>query len=1380
MPQLLRRALGVSFLLAIVACAGGGGGCGGCTPIAGGFPQGAVIANGATVRITRPGLDFIGEHSPAVVSGILELPGGQFDVAIPTAQAKFGPFDAITVNLCPDGPKPEENPPKCLAEVAIGRTKLRVDAVAPDVVRLNGTLPVRLQNLPGTISVIGGFQAGLGAGRCDGDTPSFDFKDFPVRIEVPFSNETRPPRRGYTKLDLENAVIEPAIASGDVSICKGCSFATDVCNAILNWIKDLAFNAILDGIKGQVKTALANALCTKPTPWVRPPCPDGAGIRDGNCVYPDGSCIPLALGTEGRMDLSEALASVSPGSKGAFDFVLAAGNGIDMAPFAPPDASGHTPNGLTLTMLGGALPSPQSDCVPPFDNPIPRSIPVPDELRRDVQTPWPDGEPAPHVGIALSGRFLDYAFGSAYNSGLLCLGISTEQVQMIQSGLVSVLIPSIKRLTFEQRSAPVAIATRPQKPPSLTLGSGDDPKNDPLLALHVPELSIDFYVWSLDRYVRAFTFTGDFTIPVNLQTGKSDANPAGGLLPVLGELTIARPVVTNHELLSDDPKAVAGALASILGGLSGQLTGAIGPIDVGALLGRFGLGVSIPDGAIRRLSKGGDDYLAIFGTFSRADATRATASPRARIVDKVVHPEAMGLATLAREKLPELHVALSSSLDDGARAVEYSWGLDRGTRSAWSTERDVTIKDDYLAFQGKHELKVWSRLRGAPETESPTPAVVPYVIDTLPPRIEATADARGDLTVAAWDFVSPDAALSMRYRVTRADGTEEPFTAWAPLEAGKVVLTASALGDGATEVRVEVRDEEGNVGEENALIRGKPDASLRGAGCSCDVPGPAGGSGAGAWAVVAFAGLFGIAWRRRKAGRASAASVGTLALVASVNQGCGCGSESGEDLQKKFGCGAECNEACLPPLPVGEVGAYTSSAQAKDGTLWFAGYSDGFLSRENDYAYGDLVVGAWDPERQRIAWEAVDGVPARTDGSCPPADRSGWRNGETLPGDNVGLWTSIRLGKDGRPLVSYYDATHRALKFAAFDGTRWWVHEVFAPADAKGDAGRYAKMVLLEDKPVIAFSVNQPGIEGYMRSKIVLAKADGPSPRAPSDWTFEDVNVDERAPCRAWVCNAGEVCASDTGRCAAPVTGCEPACGGGQACLDGEGGPACRPTLAESLVEAYPSAIGNYLSLALGPDGLGLVAYDRIRGNLVAMKREGGAWSTHIVDGETGVRPSARDTGDVGIGASLYIAPDGAWHVAYVDGIEETLIYRRLPDGRPGGERERVDDGFRMGANAPVFTDGRHIVGDDSFVHADDAGNVTIAYQDATKGELRVARGVPETKGHTWTLSAVSQPERFAGFFPNLIPSSGAIANYWRRVDPETKGLVGDVAVVTP
>ena len=65
-------------------------------------------------------------------------------------------------------------------------------------------------------------------------------------------------------------------------------------------------------------------------------------------------------------------------------------------------------------------------------------------------------------------------------------------------------------------------------------------------------------MWSEDRFVRAFTYTADLTIPVNLQTGKDPkTNPNGGLLPVVGDLTAVNGAITNSALITEDPQMLA-------------------------------------------------------------------------------------------------------------------------------------------------------------------------------------------------------------------------------------------------------------------------------------------------------------------------------------------------------------------------------------------------------------------------------------------------------------------------------------------------------------------------------------------------------------------------------------------------------------------------------------------------------------------------------------------------------------------------------------------------------------------------------------------------------------------------------------------------------
>jgi hypothetical protein len=487
-------------------------------------------------------------------------------------------------------------------------------------------------------------------------------------------------------------------------------------------------------------------------------------------------------------------------------------------------------------------------------------------------------------------------------------------------------------------------------------------------------------------------------------------------------------------------------------------------------------------------------------------------------------------------------------------------------------------------------------------------------------------------------------------------------------------------------------------------------------------------------------------------------------------------------------------QPCGPPLLQGLIGEYTSVAVATDGTIWVAGYNDADVT--NGLLYGDLVVGKYDSGKMKVQWQTVDGLPpAPGDGDCAPNDPTGWRGGLTDPGPDVGLWTSIQLDSNNNPMVSYYDATNSALKFASSGdgGQTWNAHTVMQAANS--DIGRYSKLLLVGGKPTIAFLVVEPGTGGWAKSRVVLATGNVATPMSMSDWSMQDALVDAQSPCAAQFCTGGEVCVETSMQCQAMVAGCKPSdCGASEAgigatpqsCVTVDGGPSCQDTITSSYIDTYPDATGDYVAMANGPKGIGLVVYDRTRGNLVGVANQGGSWTSAILDGQIGLNsnPMRTDTGDVGIGASLAIDSNGDWHVSYVNGWTEALEYMTVPNGNimtmPPPTPEVVDDGVHL--NGTAYADGQHIVGDDSSLTVDSGGNIRIVYQDATAGTLHEAVGTQAAGNkHTWMVQVVQQNSNwFAGFFPHSVPQTQQIANWYRQTDHSMSPPVvsGDVAFV--
>ncbi len=1378
-----RRLGAIGFVLFVLACSGGGcsSGCAGCgvTPLAGGFPKASAITNAGSVRVTRAGLDFLQANLGTIAGGVLG--GGTITYPIPKSSSSTG-VPGTDFTICSN---PNSN--QCQAIVNLSGAKLTLTAVHPDSITIGGTIPLKVTDIPVDAHIVYipcsvDVQFGTSF-NCGANPITDDYADVPVNIVLPLVSETIAPRDGYTKVDVTNAQINVNISNNDVNFCGG------LCASIAGAVKSFLVGQLTGPLQSQLKSALEGALCTKTNTALNPSCPTGSHDNGGTCYYDSqaSTCVPTLLGMDGHVDLSGFLASLSPGTAGGMDIVLASGGDAIASSAINGGTLTNTPdsaNGLTLALMGGALPNPQSGCVPIFDNKIPTGIPIPDELEDNTVAPWPQNDNGPHLGIALAGRYLNYTLGSVYNSGALCLGISTDQFSQLQSGLLSVLIPSIKRMTFEQKPGPVAITTRPQQPPVIKLGGGTDLNSDPLLSITLKQFAIDFYVWSMDRFVRVMTFTGDMTIPVNLTTHVDpNTNPNGGLLPAIGNVIVQNPVVTNSQLLTDNPASIASGLGNLFGAIAGQLTGSLKPIDLASALKTYGLGMTIPDGGIRKLSKGSDDYLAIFADLELAQQNAVQqADVQARILDKKVFADAMTLETVSRAKEPMLHVLFGSSLDNGTRVVEYAYSIDKGSHSEWSTQRDFTIQNDALFLQGKHTLHVWARVKGQPASESAQPADVPFTIDVLAPNVTLAKNDDGSLKVTAWDLVSADSALQMRWQTTDSLGKKSPWSAWGAVSD----IASKAFGDAT--VTVEVQDEEGNVGSQSSdLIRGKPDPSLvTGSGCgSCTV----GATSPTSWAyaIPALAGLLALALRRRRRGvgvvevtssrrpfNKAFLALGVIVTGAAVLPNCDCGGSPGT-----AGCGSDCKQVCDDALAKGLIGAYTSVAVAKDGTVWVSGYND---SDGVSTLYGDLVVGKWDPAKSAVQWQSVDGVPKVPDGECAAADSSGWRGGVEDSGDDVGLWTSMVLDSSDHPMVAYYDATNKQLKFARYDGSNWQIHVVSQKTGA--DQGRYVKMVVVNGNPVVAFLGMEAGKNGYTRSRVIVGRAKSNQPSSTGDWTFEDAAVDEQSPCQPQFCAAGQACLTTTGGvtgvCVPTVSGCTPACAAGQACVSKNSAATCTAVLDSSnFFPSVPTVLGDYVSLANGPSGLGLAVYDRFHGNLWAVSDAGGKWASTLLDGQTGSGNTTADSGDDGIAANLVISQNGDWNVTYVNGIQEHLQFISWPGGKGTPlAPEVIDDGYD---NGKPYADGQHIVGDDANMQIDGSGNVTVAYQDSTAGTLRVATGAPAANGtHKWTAKTVPQQGKFAGYFPRYVSGTTQIANWFRTADATEGTESGDVILVTP
>ncbi len=144
-----RPAFFVLIVIVLASCSGAGGcsGCAGCgmTPLPSGFPQASVIPNAASVRVTRPGLDFLATNLGGIAGKALGTSGGVVTFNVPDSTTSFSIIFTVNVEIC----KPPVAMGDCIADINIAGAKLHIDAVTPNAISITGTVPVKVADIPG-------------------------------------------------------------------------------------------------------------------------------------------------------------------------------------------------------------------------------------------------------------------------------------------------------------------------------------------------------------------------------------------------------------------------------------------------------------------------------------------------------------------------------------------------------------------------------------------------------------------------------------------------------------------------------------------------------------------------------------------------------------------------------------------------------------------------------------------------------------------------------------------------------------------------------------------------------------------------------------------------------------------------------------------------------------------------------------------------------------------------------------------------------------------------------------------------------------------------------------------------------------------------------
>jgi hypothetical protein len=1252
----LRNAVTALALLTAAAC--GGKGCSCVQPIKGGFPVAKRRDNAIQLRATQGLFQYVSANGPAIIPKL--LPGG------------------TTFNVPPScsGNKICCTTPNMTCQIQLGPQKLSLVPQTPNNIHLVFTTKLKtVMALPVEFAV-----PIIGTAKCNvslnTDNGTAGRTDIDILGDLAFAVEQM---TDLTRIALNNADVQGL----DASMLDLQSQPGDFLCTIANFgpIKTFVVSQLVSQLKTQLSGLVDDQLCA--ACMTKDDCNAFAtACTGGKCIEADGKTCVSSLGIEGKMSIGSLLASFAPGLKADMDIMAVAGG------YAAADT------GLSLGLLGGGLGDPHNDCVPVVAAPPTPAIAQSKTFYTDV---LPDNATPYHLGIGVHKTHLDTLGWAAFDAGALCLHVGTPTVALLSSKTIGLLIPSLQDLVHVG-DAPMFIALKPSLPPTFTLGKGTFKKDDqgrnvvddPLLHIHVPGFAIDFMAWVDDRYVRVMTLNADVELPLSLEV-----DAAGALTPVFGDLTTAftNVTVTNSDLLSESPDQLAQAFPMLLGIAVGQLTGALKGISLPALMGLNIKPIAVTatdadkDGALQ--------FLSIFANLSVATPSRVHVDTNAWVEAMQVPPTREFAVNARGTTVPSAVLQLDGR---GAGPLEYSWSVDGGSWSGFTTATRVTVSDPQFWMQGRHTIDVRARELGAPDTTDPTPARLDVIVDTVAPT--GGFDVAGhELRIAASDTVSPAEALQFRYAANGA--------AFGPWLSGDHASSPLEL-DGAA-VSVQVRDEAGNVADLG--FHGRSTAPSTG-GCGCEVGARGRDATLPVVLVVGFALLLSrrrYVWLRRVAIVGGAACLAATVLAAG---GCSHGLGKGDYAN-----------------PIDEIGRY-HDVVFNDGTLFVSAYDD---------SMGDLVYTEIKDPAKNPSWQVIDGV----DLTESPDTKDGYRGGISDPGPDVGQWTSIALSS-GHPMIAYFDVSNGALKFARgphpFDVTT-----VDQGATASVDVGMYAALsVDAGGVPTIAYVASGMSSGDHFTSELRVAVAANDHPSA-SDWSISV--VDSTTISCAGRCGGGTACVvpamvngmanadpSKSTCVAVDAVACTATCSATQACIAKACTDVLQPVKAPDLYEGT----GLFVNARRNSQGqLVLVYYDREQGDLKMAVGAPGAWQVALLDGND-------PTTDVGQFATAQLGADDSLHVAYVDAISDRLLYKHVAGGAVPTSADVIDDGARG--------DGPHSVGGGANLALDSNGAPRVVYQDQHTSDLVVA-----TNPGAWSHMDLETGLAGFGYYPHQLYAGGML-----------------------
>ncbi len=637
--------------------------CGGCAgQLDQPFPAEPRVWNGVQARVSQSGLQFVQDNLPTILDNLLE--DGLVFAIPPTA------FDITVIHgtICST---------PCPVVVTIRSATLSL--ISPDQVRVDATIDMDTD-------------VTLDSNLDDCVIP-VRLRQKPLAAQVTLLVDTL---TGFVHFDVGglNVTIQDDEYDFD-------------CGAIVEWIlnqlKSYITGVLNSQLQGELDSAIEDLVAEQtclPCDFYRLGCPAPATCNgDGYCVS-NGKCLVKPLGMLGRVDLGAQLESVDPTNDARVDLLIALAQ--NQLPAQQPFVRA---SGLEVRAVGGTY-ADRDACVPePPANQIPPTGNAPTITFGNLIPGL--GDPY-HVAISIADKYLDHLLYQLWRSGLFCLSVDSYGVEMITSGTLALMLPSIAVLSGGE-NVPVRLSLRPQGVPSAQVGAGtflpDGSVDASILQLTLPDLRMDFWMKLHGRWERFLTLTQHLQVDLALQFTADNS-----VLPILDEnsIHVMNVRVSGHQLLAEPEDQLRQLVPDLIRLALPQLAGLLEGIAIPPLQG-FVLDVRSLQGDVPR---GGSEYFEFMSIY----AALSFAPPPAPVETR---------AWLGPRDEAGLRLQLEG------QGLEHQVRLDGGFWGPFRSAGSLAL--DLPPLPGRRVLEVRSRRVGDYRSLDPTPARFEVQVEA-PPR----------------------------------------------------------------------------------------------------------------------------------------------------------------------------------------------------------------------------------------------------------------------------------------------------------------------------------------------------------------------------------------------------------------------------------------------------------------------------------------------------------------------------------------------------------------------------------------------------------------------------------------------------------------------